>query len=380
MRKIRIRHAAVAGVLGLAAAAVPVVANADTTTDVSCDSAALIDAINNAAPGDTLNLAAGCNYILNDSTGALPEISVPLTIHGFGSTIQRDPSASPFRLFTVNSTFNLDRVTLAGGDASASPGGFGGAVAVFSGTTNLTRVTIQNNRGNFSGGLGGVSGTIVTVSRSRIQNNFALVNGGGAANDGTMSLTDTVVTDNHAGQKGGGLANDGRLTVTRTTVNSNVADNVGGGIANLSPGTVSLIQSVVNNNTSNNAPGGIDNEAGAGAVTLSNSVVRGNTPTNCSPTPVSGCTDRQSIVPPTTCSPGASGPGREATGWTGQPSPHKVSPHKVSPHKGKVGSDKPGRTMMSSTSGTTPHHGAASGHDRRHVESSQAESTRSAER
>lgn len=90
-------------------------------TIVPCSGAALVAAINTAAPGATLNLTPGCTYVLNNSTGPLPPINTPLTIHGRNSTIQRASGSSPFRLFTVNSNFNLDRVRLMGGDASTSP-------------------------------------------------------------------------------------------------------------------------------------------------------------------------------------------------------------------------------------------------------------------
>ncbi|MFI6928125.1 hypothetical protein ACIBIZ_49935 [Nonomuraea spiralis] len=256
--------------------------------NVPCAGAALVNAINTAAPGATLFLTHGCTYVLNNSTGPLPSINAPLTIHGQNSTIRRDPTAAPFRLFTVNNNFNLDRVKLMGGDATTSPGGFGGAVAVNSGTTNLDRILVIKNTGTFSGGIGGIGGTIVNVSNSTIQFNSVTRNGGGAANDGRMTFTNSVINNNRAGERGGGIANDGILTVIRSVINDNSAD-VGGGVANFGPGTVTISRSVINNNTANNPPGGIDNEGAPGSVTLTASVVRGNVPTNCAPTPVPGC-------------------------------------------------------------------------------------------
>ncbi len=281
---------AIVGGAVLSAAALAVGAPAaGAGASVPCSGRALVKAIDNAASGATLYLTPGCRYVLNDLTGPLPAIDAPLTIRGGNSTIQRDPAADAFRLFTVNSDFNLDRVKLLGGDARTSPGGFGGAVAVNSGTTNLNRVFIRNNTATFSGGLGGVAGAVVNVSNSNIQNNTATRNGGGAANDGRMTFIDTVVNNNRAGEKGGGIASDGILVVTGSVVNDNTAGTVGGGVANIGPGTASIIRSIVNGNTANNAPGGIDNEGAPGAVTLTRSIVRGNTPTNCAPTFVQGC-------------------------------------------------------------------------------------------
>ncbi|MCF6468853.1 hypothetical protein FAF44_10690 [Nonomuraea sp. MG754425] len=289
MDKTRIYQAIGGGVLSAAAFVAGIPAAHAIVTIVPCSGAALVAAINTAAPGATLNLTPGCTYVLNNSTGPLPPINTPLTIHGRNSTIQRASGSSPFRLFTVNSNFNLDRVRLMGGDASTSPGAFGGAVAVNSGTTNLDSLIITNNTGTFSGGLGGINGTIVNVTNSVIQRNSATLNGGGAANDGRMTFSNSVINNNQAGAKGGGIASDGILVVNQSTVNDNTAGNVGGGIANIGPGTATVTRSVVNNNRANNAPGGIDNEGGAGTVTLTASVVRGNTPTNCAPTPVAGC-------------------------------------------------------------------------------------------
>ncbi|YCK37454.1 hypothetical protein ACNF49_26380 [Actinomadura sp. ATCC 39365] len=257
--------------------------------NVPCSGAALVNAIDNAAPGATLNLSPGRTYVLNNSTGPLPSIDTPLTVHGQNSTIVRDAAASPFRLFTVNSNFNLDRVRLTGGDATTSPGGFGGAVAVNSGTTNLDRVLVQNNTGTFSGGLGGVGGTVVSVSNSNIQYNSATRNGGGATNNGRMSFTNSVLDNNRAGERGGAIASDGILTIIRSTIYDNAAGIVGGGVANIGPGTAVISRSVINDNRAGTAPGGIDNEGAPGSVTLTASVVRGNVPTNCAPTPVPGC-------------------------------------------------------------------------------------------
>ncbi|MEU5861961.1 hypothetical protein ABZ815_12345 [Nonomuraea sp. NPDC047529] len=276
-------------VLSAAAFAAGTPAASATVAVVPCAGPALINAINGAAPGATLFLTPGCTYVLNNSTGPLPPINKPLTIHGQNATIQRDPAAARFRLFTVNSNFNLDRVRLTGGDATTSTGGFGGAVAVNSGTTNLDRVLIQYNTGTLSGGIGGIGGTVVNVSNSNILNNSANRNGGGAATDGRMTFTNSLLTDNRAGERGGGIAGDGILTIIRSTINDNTAGIAGGGVANIGPGTATISRSVIDNNRAGGAPGGIDNEGAPGSVTLTASVVRGNTPTNCSPTPVPGC-------------------------------------------------------------------------------------------
>ncbi|MET8986583.1 hypothetical protein ABZW49_14120 [Nonomuraea wenchangensis] len=253
-----------------------------------------MNAISNAASGATLNLTPGCTYVLNNSTfnpinTTGLTINRPLTIHGRNSTIQRSATAK-FRLFTVNANFTLDRVRLREGDATISPGGLGGAIAVNRGTTNLDAVLIQKNTATFSGGIGALGGTVVNVSNSIIQGNSATRNGGGAGNNGIMTFTDTVISGNRAGEKGGGIANDGTLSVAQSIITRNEAGTVGGGIANLAPGTATVTRSLVNNNKATTPPGGIDNENGASAVRLTAAIVLGNTPTNCSPHPVTPAT------------------------------------------------------------------------------------------
>ena len=63
---------------------------------VPCSVAALRAAITTAAPGDTLNLAAGCIYTITDvdntpfdGPNGLPVIDKALIVQGNGATIER---------------------------------------------------------------------------------------------------------------------------------------------------------------------------------------------------------------------------------------------------------------------------------------------------
>lgn len=317
MRENWKRHAVVMSACALTMAVLPATAYA-ATTQVPCATPALINAVTTASPGDTLVLASGCQYILNNTTGQIPAINIPLTIDGKGSTIQRDASASAFRIFSVYNDLDLDRINLAGGAASGAGAndrsggaiavfagtlnvdrsqlssntadGFGGAIAVFAGTLIMDRSQITNNSADYSGGVGGLPGTTSTIDRSVIAYNQVTSNGGGAANDGIMKILRSVITNNSAAGRGGGIANDGMLKLDRTTISSNTASGpsgVGGGISNLGGGTVAVDRSTVIGNSATNAPGGIDNASGT--VSLSRTTVSGNTPTNCSPTTVPGC-------------------------------------------------------------------------------------------
>src|SRR5581483_977975 len=103
----------------------------------NCKLARLIDAIEEAnatATADTIELKKGCTYnvtsVLPGTEGGLPTIVAPLTIHGNGATIARDPSAPPLQLIHVRGWtepegFVVDDLTVRGGAAPK-----GGAILV----------------------------------------------------------------------------------------------------------------------------------------------------------------------------------------------------------------------------------------------------------
>ncbi len=80
---------------------------------IGCSTSQLIGAINAAASGDTITLAASCAYTFTAAYGsngaALPDIDITLTINGNAATIQRSTaSGTPdFRLFNVVSGGSL---------------------------------------------------------------------------------------------------------------------------------------------------------------------------------------------------------------------------------------------------------------------------------
>ncbi|GAA2241627.1 MULTISPECIES: hypothetical protein [Kitasatospora] len=260
----------------------PATAHAQTT--VPCNTAALaaaITAANGATGPVTLTLKPGCTYGL---TSPLPDILGDLTINARNSTITRN-SATPFRILTVRNSLRLRDATISNGDAG---GDFGGGIANF-GTLTVTSSRIRDNRGNFSGGIGGFTGTTTTITDSMLTGNHAVHNGGAVANDGNMTINRSRIIDNSADQLGGGVANDGRLRIDDSNLNENQAGTGGGGLATFGNVTVTIVRSNVNNNRSTTAPGGIYNNGSS--VTLTMSRVNGNSPTNClgSPTAVPGC-------------------------------------------------------------------------------------------
>ncbi|WP_326779319.1 hypothetical protein [Streptomyces sp. NBC_01445] len=271
--------------VGAIATVVATATPASAQANVPCSASALSTAIANASAGDSLVLARGCTYSL---LTPLPAIQTTITIVGRNSTITRDPGAGSFGILSVAPSGNLTltNTTITNGDAPD----FGGGIAN-RGRLTVNGSDIRDNRANFSGGIGGGSGTVTRIVNTSIVHNTANVNGGGVANDGDMTIVNSRITDNTATNGvGGGLANDGVLRITSTDVNVNHAPgNRAGGVANVGGGTTSITSSNVNNNTAALAPGGILNSGGS--VTLTASRVRGNLPTNCagSNIPVPNC-------------------------------------------------------------------------------------------
>ncbi|MEV7543951.1 hypothetical protein [Streptomyces sp. NPDC089915] len=267
-------------VLTVVATAAP----ASAATNVPCSPAALAAAITTAnGSGGDLLLAPGCVYTL---TTPLPAVTGTITVNARHSTLTRAATAPSFGILAVapGGSLTLAGAVVTNGDAPD----FGGGIAN-RGTLKVTGSTIRGNHANFSGGIGGGTGSTTTIENSAITNNTANVNGGGVANDGTMTISTSRIIGNTAvGGVGGAAANDGSLAITRSIVNENTAHRAGG-VANVGGGTTTVTSTIVNANTAAVAPGGVLNTGGS--VTLTTTLVRGNQPTNCAggDVPVANC-------------------------------------------------------------------------------------------
>lgn len=160
----------------------------------------------------------------------------------------------------------IKRVTLAHNDATAK----GGAIAVFAGTVHISDTTLTGNAVSINGEGGAIFnfGTL-TIDRSTLSDNLADGfggNGGAIANydQGQLSVTKSEITRNIAGFKGdvsrafgGGIANLGTAKLTKVEITKNRAlgrKAKGGGIA-VKSGTLSLGKSIVKGNSPNNCSG-----------------------------------------------------------------------------------------------------------------------------
>jgi hypothetical protein len=219
-----------------------------------------------AAPGDTIDFAAGLSLQTITLTGEPLHIDKNLTISGpvGGITVSGNNSR---RVFGVNGvTVNISNLVVSSGNTS----GYGAGIWNYNGATlNLTNSTVSGNTAASYGG-GGIYnyGATLNLANSTVSGNTA-GSGGGIYNDGgaVITLTNSTVSEN-AADDGGGIYNDGGavITLTNSTVSGNAADD-GGGIDN--EGTFNLNNSTVSGNSSGFA-GGISN---SGTVNLANSIV-----------------------------------------------------------------------------------------------------------
>src|SRR5580698_3974660 len=94
------RTAALGGTLVLGLGIAPAaMAQPPVTVHVACYAGALASAISGAVSGETIVLAPGCVYRLDQ---ALPDVGVDLTIVGYDTELLRDYGAPSFSLLTID--------------------------------------------------------------------------------------------------------------------------------------------------------------------------------------------------------------------------------------------------------------------------------------
>jgi hypothetical protein len=274
--------------------------------DVPCAANSLIAAITaaNANGGGHLKLAHGCVYTLTADDGdgnGLPQIVQSITIKGEHSTIVREPTADPFRVFNVGNGghLTLHKMTVAGGQTTGVvPSNGGGILVLPGGTAALNETTVTGNisagggGGLFNSGItvvhhstisdnsalgsgGGVTnggGGLLKVNESEVSWNSAADDGGGIADAGTSLINKTKILDNRALDNGGGIDTNGaNTTVTHSLISGNSADDGGGLFATGS--TVNLRHVTVSRNRAEAHGGGISLTGGTEAVIEKSAIV-----------------------------------------------------------------------------------------------------------
>jgi hypothetical protein len=283
IRRVRPQRGLVALLVGLALSVGSVIgAPAATTWTVcagGCDYATIKSAIaaSTTLDGDTLAIAAG-TY-----TEAGIIVSKNLTLQGVAAASTLVQAAAPAgaastRVFTIarGVTATIRELTIRYGRAWTSEGNGGGLAN--NGALTLINCTIHDNSAFNGGGLFNNTDGTLSLINSTVRGNYSQF-GGGLYNRGRLMLIDSTVRDNYAGMQGGGLYNYYAATATliNSAVRGNVADLGGGGLYN--EGTLTLTNSMVSGNTSTSGDpisfsgGGLYN---GGTLTLMNSIVSGN--------------------------------------------------------------------------------------------------------
>ncbi len=181
--------------------------------------------------------------------------SSKLSINGNNYIVDGDYS---FRPFTVqNSHVTISNLTIYNGYASIDD--------------------CADGRHACGGGVYVGSSATVSITRSIITDNHAIIHGGGVYNNGTLFIDQSTLTLNatYVGiAHGGGVYNyDGTVTIQNSTLSSNSGNWDGGGFYNYS-GTAFIHNSTIYNN---DAPygGGVYNRLGE--VQIENSLISSNT-------------------------------------------------------------------------------------------------------
>jgi predicted outer membrane repeat protein len=317
------------------AMAVPLVwpaqaARAAIVAYVPCNPAALASAIGAAGAGATLNLAAGCKYVL---TAALPTVSQDLTIDGDQATLARStaPGTPQFTILTVDAgtltvsdlnftngndalfATNTASLSVTGGTFKGNSAVDGGAINAYTGpgTLSVTGATFAGNSASDAGGAiytnEAVSNT--TLSGDKFRGNSA-VNAGGAVYDFNVtgadisgsvfnqnqsayggalfdnsisgeSLNGVTVRGNSASADGGGFYTvDALPSIANSTFGGNSASEFGGGLyqadAFYAPYGITLTNTTVHANSAQSGGGVYSSNDG---LILTGSTVKGNTAT-----------------------------------------------------------------------------------------------------
>jgi hypothetical protein len=244
--------------------------------------------------GDTASISnmtlttALTGAIDNDGNLTVTNSTFSSNVSGLGGAIANNGA-----LLTVTGcTFTNNSAT------STSATGLGGG-AIYSNAATTVTISDSIFTGNMETGNSGGGGAIrnrggtINITNSTFTNNSAVAGGGAIQNADFMSISDSTFTGNTtptdvSNANGGAISNTGgaELTITNTVVTGNSARRNGGGIyhqPNASTDTfLTIMDSTISNNTANSdnnttGDGGGLYLAGTGSVTISGSTVNGNT-------------------------------------------------------------------------------------------------------
>ncbi|MET7459480.1 hypothetical protein [Nonomuraea sp. NPDC005501] len=180
-------------------------------------------------------------------------------------------------------TLILKKTKVTGNTADEDGGGIHNQGALF-----IEKSDIENNEARDDDGGGLKNLGTATIKNSEFEANWAGVEGAGIDNseDATLNISYTSFEENVAGRDGGGINNEGTATLQKVEIKENQAGRDGAGINNeqdpqADQTLLTVIDSKITKNRAARAGGGINNWLGA-KVTLKDTKVAENKPTNCS--------------------------------------------------------------------------------------------------
>jgi len=280
---------------------------ADSATDANCTmaSCSLRQAINasNATSGTdtntiifgtgvtgtiTLTAANGLMTLDHNVTITGPTGTPGITVDGgcIGCGTGGTGGTGGIRILLVNSniTATLANLTIANGHAVfADDYGAGGGI-INNGRLTVTNCTFANNQAYSRGGaITNPIGTL-TVIGSTFTGNSADVAGAIFNGGGPLNVTGSTFTGNSSNQYGGAITNGGQTaSVTNSTFSGNTTNGNGGAIETLQgAGAAIVTASTFTGNHAGALGGGIHNDIST-ALTLTQSIVAGNTDVNGAP-------------------------------------------------------------------------------------------------
>lgn len=188
------------------------------------------------------------------------------------ATIQRNPSATPFRLIETNSSLTMSGIVVQNGDAGS---GYGGGIYVTGhDAVSLSNCTISGNSAGADGG-GIYSTPAITITNSTVSGNTAHGSGGGISAAAALTVSASTISSNTAQTSNGGGISDTSdlLTIDGSTISNNRAPQGQGGGIFASTNIVALTNTTVYDNYAQRGGGGLL----AYAATLNFCTVSGNT-------------------------------------------------------------------------------------------------------
>lgn len=204
------------------------------TTSANSGAGSLNEAItsaNSTSEADDIIFGGTTGVVL---TSALPAITGPLTITGYGCSVRTVSDDHSVRIFTVNTGVSVTLVGLQLSDGGTL--GYGGAIKN-SGFLTLTDCRFNRNRAGSGGAVSNFGGNVIIDKCTFTSNGAAADNRGGAItniNNGTttgvMTISDSTFTSNVAGT-GGAINNEGTLNVHRCTFDRNQSTSIMSGVS-----------------------------------------------------------------------------------------------------------------------------------------------------